>query len=219
MHNLQLIGQYELFKDIIGIVWCSHMKNMSTSGIMIINNKNKTENLLASTLLYVCVTACIFFSYWNTLLLSIWYCHFIKIANSSCPLAIKKRWRCIFALRLGGYKSVKAAVKASSPQLKELLTHQKQFHLSWCQWRVSMAPWWCVRAFSLPPVSVATPVVESLLNPGQKSSHEENSWEAIMWSLFSVMSVLRDCSFTVTSVIFFTVILSVMLRYSNLIPL
>lgn len=67
MHNLQLIGQYELFKHIIDNVWCSHMKNMSTSGIMINKNKNKTEKLLASdtlfasTLLYVCVTACIFF--------------------------------------------------------------------------------------------------------------------------------------------------------------
>lgn len=44
MHNLQLIGQCELFKHIIDIVWCSHMKNM-----------------FASTLLYVCVTAGIFF--------------------------------------------------------------------------------------------------------------------------------------------------------------
>lgn len=177
MHNLQLIGQYELFKHIIDIVWCSHMKNMSTSGIMINNNKNKTFLLpihYLPPLFCMFVLLLVSFSCWNKLLLSIWYCHFITIANSSCPLAIKKRWRCIFALRLGGYKSVKAAVKASSPQLKELLTHQKQFHLSWCQWRVSMAPWWCVRAFSLPPVSVATPVVESLLNPGQKSSHEES---------------------------------------------
>lgn len=43
-----------------------------------------------------------------------------------------------FSQQLGGYQSVKSAVKAASPRLKELLTHLKQFHLSWCQWRASL---------------------------------------------------------------------------------